>query len=543
MIYTVFAFNFAGGNLNLKSGHTIFQVFILCCTLLWAAGCAPQRKNFFSKTYHNTTALYNAYFIAREDIRMVEAAIEASHRNDYDRLLPVFSDIDSATIGTQREVLDDCLKKASLAIQRHENSKWVDDSYYLVGKARFYGGDFVNAIETFKYINTRSDDDHQRHAALVALMRTFIHYGEMNNAQAVSDFLQKQRLNRENLLELYLTRAYLYQLAGDRRQLAHNLSEAVQLQGNKKKNARHYYILGQIHQDEGRDDEAYGYFRKCLKSSTEYELSFYARINMARSSRAGQPVDDKKVQRFFSKMLKDSKNREFRDRIFFEMARYELRRGNTETGIDYLKSAAREATPNSRIRPMAFLRLAEIYYGETKNFVLAKAYYDSTVAVFPREDERFPEIESRQKILGEFVAQLETIHTQDSLLRLAAMDPAELDALLDRVILEKREREEALARQQEIEARRQNSSQAPFGDEPWAAAGPAARAGRLALVLLQFRRREHGAERIPPALGQPAAGRQLAQGQERVARRLRNGNGHRRGAGGQRSGRRGERSR
>ena len=45
-------------------------------------GCASHKKNFFSKTYHNTTARYNAYFLAKERIREVEEAVASCARID-----------------------------------------------------------------------------------------------------------------------------------------------------------------------------------------------------------------------------------------------------------------------------------------------------------------------------------------------------------------------------------------------------------------------------------------------------------------------------
>ena len=240
-----------------KLNYNIGSAWIAAFFLIMLGSCAPYKKNIFSKTYHNTTAHYNAYFIARQEIDEVQQAILDNKQNDYNKILPVFPDIDSTTINPLRPKLKDCIEKASLPIQRHENSKWVDDCYYLVGLARFYAGDFVNAIETFKYVNTESDDDAIRHAALIALMRTFIHYKEDNNAFAVSDYLKKEKLDKTNLKELYLTRAYLYQLRNDYDNVLPNLKKAVDLIGRKKNRARYYFILGQIYQEMGKDSLSY----------------------------------------------------------------------------------------------------------------------------------------------------------------------------------------------------------------------------------------------------------------------------------------------
>ncbi len=74
----------------------------------------------------------------------------------------------------------------------------MDDSYLLVGKARFYGREFESAVETFKYVNTKGTDDDTRHKALIFLMRTFMDDQQLANAKGVADYLRKEKLNKEN---------------------------------------------------------------------------------------------------------------------------------------------------------------------------------------------------------------------------------------------------------------------------------------------------------------------------------------------------------
>ncbi len=412
--------------------------------------CASHKKNFFSKTYHNTTAHYNAYFIAKEDIRQVEEAIETSHKNNYDKILGVYYDIDSVTIDGVRDKLDDAIVKASLPIQRHENSKWVYPSYLLIGTARYYGGDFVNAIETFRYIYRNAEEDDVRQKALVGLMRTFIDYGEHANAVSVADYLRKENLTRENTLGFLLNKAYLYQIREDYENVVRNLSQAVEIEKDKKQKARYYFILGQLYQHLGFESQAYEFYRQCLKSNPHYELSFYAKLNLAQVTQLDQKGDLKKIRNYFTKLLKDDKNREFVDRIYYEMANFELKHNNQEQAIEYYKSSIRESENNPRQKGLSYLRLGELYYDNYKNYRLAQAYYDSTVAVLPQEEENYEAIKERSEILNDFVTQLETIQVQDSLLALAEMDRSDLQTMLEEHVanLERQEKE------QEREARR-----------------------------------------------------------------------------------------
>ena len=415
--------------------------------------CSPERKNVFSKTYHNITAKYNAYFIAREKMNEVEKAVKENHQRNFNKILKVFPAIDSSVIDSKAEVLEDVYKKASIAIQRHENSKWVDDSYILIGKQYHYNGEFTNAIDIFKYVNKNSEDDDARHQALIDLMHTYISFDEHNNAIAVSDFLKKEKLNKENEKRLALTRAHFYQIREDYDNMVKNLVIAAPLMNNNEGKAKIFFIIGQIYQELGFDAEAYNYYDECLKSNPDYELSFYAKLNMAQVTELSESSDVKKVRKYFKKLLKDPKNEEFQDKIYYEIGEFELKQDNIEAAIENYESSIAASVNNVRQKGYSYLRLGELYYDHFKKYELAKAYYDSVVMVLPQDDEVFEPVKERQEILADFVKQINTIHVQDSLLQIANLDSIELMAFIDDFIdlkqKEEKEKQQLAARQKQ----------------------------------------------------------------------------------------------
>jgi tetratricopeptide (TPR) repeat protein len=76
----------------------------------------------------------------------------------------------------------------------------------------------------------------------------------------------------------------------------------------------------------------------------------------------------KKIRNYFKKLLKDDKNREFVDRIYYEMANFELKHNNQEQAIEYYKSSIMESENNPRQKGLAYLRLGELYYDNYKNY-------------------------------------------------------------------------------------------------------------------------------------------------------------------------------
>lgn len=418
--------------------------------------CAPEKNNVMSNSYHNMTAHYNAYFIAQEHIKAIEQTIEDQYDWNYNLVLPVFPQFDSATANSFSDQIEDCIEKASLAIQRHKGSKWEDDSYVLVGKARFYSLDYPNAVETFKYVNTKGKDDNAKHEALVALMRTFIEYNESNNAIAVSDYLKKEKLNKRNLKNLYLTRGYLYQKNEDLNNMVQNLIQAEDLITNFKERARINFIIGQVYQSLGFDGEAYNYYKQTLKNNPPYELSFYTKLNMAQVTQLAKTNDAKKVRKYFRKLLKDRKNEEFKDKIYYEMAKFEVRHGNLDQGITYYNLSVRSSINNNRQKAHSYLSLGKIYYDSLAEYKLAKLYYDSTLSVLPKDEAEYAEIEARQKILENFVEQYTIIQVNDSLLNLSKLPVDSLDRFLNSYIAQE---EAAEMKRREDEKKRQRNAE------------------------------------------------------------------------------------
>ena len=442
-----------------------YYILIWLLALVAGSGCAPEATGLVSDVYHNTTARYNAYFYARLQMEEIQQAIAENEEVNYNKTLRVFPALDTNLINGLSEQLDDCIKKASVAIERHPNSRWADDSYILVGQSRSINQNYGDAIKTFKFVNTHSEDDEARHQALIQLMRTFIEANEQNNAVSVSDYLRKETLNRTNKIQFYLTRAYLAQLNEDYNAMVGNLLLAAPLMKNVEGRAKIYFILGQLYQELGFDAQAYQNYQEVLKSNPEYELFFYARLNMAQVYDLSKESDTKKIRKYFVKLLKDQKNVEYRDKIYYEMAQFEQKQDDLELAIEYYNESVQASIGNNRQKAYSYWEMGKIYYDEYAKYELAKAYYDSTIAVLPQDEPQYEAIATRQKILTNFVEQLTIIKVQDSLLALAEMDTLELSAYLDEVLAEQEQQQRAEEQLANRQARRQRAV-SQFGAAP-----------------------------------------------------------------------------
>lgn len=416
------------------------QTLYILLVVILSAACSSQSNTWTSKAFHNTTAHYNGYWYAREELAIIEETIRKSQVDDYNNILMLFPSIDTALAKSYDKEIQEAVKMASIAIQRHPNSRWVDDAYILVGRARHYSLDWANAVQSFKYTNKISKDKDTKHLAIIELIRTYIDHNEFNNAKAAIDYLSKEKLNKVNEKKLALEKAYYYQLHEDYDNMVRNLTQASPHLKKSDRRGRIYFIIGQVYQELGFEAEAYSYYRKCISTNPEYEVDFYARLYMAQVTDISKSKNILAARKSFEKLLKDLKNKEFKDKIYYEMGVFELKHKNVEQAVENFKKSVREGK-NERIDGEAYLRLGEIYYDTLKDYELAQAYYDSAITSLPQDYENYQAIKTRQEVLNDFVKHLKTIEWQDSLLTLADVDTATIRSVI-KIMVDERMKEE-----------------------------------------------------------------------------------------------------
>jgi tetratricopeptide (TPR) repeat protein len=137
----------------------------------------------------------------------------------------------------------------------------------------------------------------------------------------------------------------------------------------------------------------------------------------------------------FDKMLRDRKNNDLRDRIYFTMGLLAEHRKQLPEAVEYLQKSASLATGgNSVQKAYTYLQLARIHYDALEKYELAKAYYDSALTILPKDAAEYRVVSDRKNALDNFVAQQTIVKMEDSLQILARMNPKALDDKIDGII-------------------------------------------------------------------------------------------------------------
>lgn len=138
-----------------------FYFFIFLSLLVFFVACKGYKKSakkgnptFLNKRYHDLTARDNSYFHAK--MKMIEAKKKLSDavKDDYTKVLSLNRFGSESEAGATSGDMEEVVKKTSFVVQVHPMSKWVDDSYFLMGQAFYLKRDYASALGTFQYIAT-----------------------------------------------------------------------------------------------------------------------------------------------------------------------------------------------------------------------------------------------------------------------------------------------------------------------------------------------------------------------------------------------------
>ena len=445
--------------MSLRKLNTVI-LFSLTIVLVVIFGSCSTKKNTWSRrAYHNMTAHYNVSWNGKMALAEGTRQMDENVKDDYNNILRVFN------YGTKQEAqklypkMDRVIEKASISIQKHsmyfggkERVTWVKYSYLMMGVAHFMKQDYVSARRVFDYVAKEYEGEEISFDGYLWLAKTHIQTERYEKAEAVLNFIRSRQ--EENKFpksverNLPLVEADLL-LVQEKYDAAYPLLErGLELGNSNYVLTRTEFVLAQINQLDGDLDRATAYYKSVLKRNPEYVMDFEARINMAQCYDEGTG-DSKNIRKVLFKMVKDFKNNEFLDQIYYALANIALKDGDIEQAIEYLKLSVSTSISDNYQKTMSSRDLAEIYF-ERGDYVPAQAYYDTAVAFLPEDFPDYNTIKNTASVLSEMVVQAQTILHQDSLQRLASMDNESLTALIDLIIVDYRKQKEKELEEQEL---------------------------------------------------------------------------------------------
>ncbi len=416
-------------------------VLYTALSILILFGCSTEKDAFLNKGYHYTTARFNGYFHGNQAYKLAVKNVDNLHSDDYENILRIYR-YGNLKINKQEYAnLNRAINKAAKMIDRHsmkfkkkgkliEKNKMINDCYLLIGKARLLKYDLQVAAEAFVFVKNTFDKQPIRFDAALWLIQTYIYQENFVDADADIQILKEdeefpKKLKGELLLletqVLIKTKKYIAAIK--------TLGESIGLLKERKFKHRLKFILAQLYQESGNLDKATELYHYIAKKSADYNLQFNAKISLAKTFNG----TGEEIVSTFEKMLKDEKNKEYQDQIYFALAQVYEKQNKTTQAIANYKLAAATSVNNPKQKGRAFLALGDYYFNIPK-YPMAANYYDSCLISLPKTYPSYDYIESKKKSLTELVMHLNTVYNEDSLQRIAGLSEEERLAFADDLI-------------------------------------------------------------------------------------------------------------
>ncbi|MGB1039316.1 MAG: tetratricopeptide repeat protein, partial [Flavobacteriales bacterium] len=494
-----------------------FRYIIYLLFIVFAVQCSTEKDKRLNRFYHNTTAYYNGYFNAREIIRVSHKDFVKGVPEDYSELIPVNRYPNEEQSKALFPEMNRSIDKTSTVINKHampnekkgrdakkEYGKWMDENWLTMGISYFYKREYEEAIEKFKYIIKMYPKDKSKYYAKMWLSRTYIEMGDFPKAlsyineievekeakelkDAKQEKTKKRRKKyskkktkkrkkkskiktlkeREEIKEakselvafpkkmkadFMATKADYFLRNLEYKSALEYLDSAIQHEKKKQIRVRYKFIQAQLNQELGNNSKASDLYSYVIKKGSSYQMIFYSRISRALLANS---KNRKNLKEELLKLAKDEKYVEFRDQIYYALADLELQEFKKEEGISYLEQSASYPPSNSKQKAKTFLKLADVYF-ESKEYVPAQKYYDSTLNELERKNPKYDVIKEKNESLTRLVGYINNIELKDSLMTIGKLNPKQRRDRVEEILYAKKIKE--IDAQREKEAQNNNTN-------------------------------------------------------------------------------------
>lgn len=481
-------------------------IYLLCPILFF--GCAKQNASIVKQTYNDLTGHYNTYFNGNEIYKQAMLGIENSRTEKYDSIIPLFAYGTLNDTKGQESQFETAIKKAELTVQLHQEkiggknyqtdednsiTNWADDAFLLVGKSYFMTGNYDKAIRSFRYITANFDEavdgrskkkikkqksnkkrkakakkkakkliekekagkdirpskhlfshESAKSEALIWLAKTYSAQGSYQEADAVLTYIGSDKTFLKNYdAEVALAKANNQLAQGAVSSAIPHMLEAIKGVKKAKEKSRYQFVLAQLYEATNQNGLAASAYNQSIKGNPNFEMAFYAKFKLIQMSHS-DGYDKSEAKKLIAKLLKDSKNRDYQDLLYYEKALFALEEDKREDAKEFLAKSIDRSTVNKEQKAKSYVLLADLNYEEEK-YELAQAFYDSTVQIVTPKFENYNFILNRSNVLNELVMHLRTIETNDSVLLIADMSEDDMESYLYDLAVEMVEKEEKAA--------------------------------------------------------------------------------------------------
>lgn len=439
-------------------------------------GCSTKKNTANTRRWHAFTARYNTYYNGSEAYKEGMLAQEKANKDNYMQTLPYFPIGNKKTVGSGSGNFDVAIEKSQKAIKQHsikkkpkrkagekkteklirwyakkEYNPFIHQAWFLMAKAQFQKGEFLEAASTFSYISRLYVNEPDKVAeARLWMARCYTELEWYYDAEDVLNKAARDSMPRKLEGELSATYSNFLLRQGRFNEALPYLEKAVRKEKRGTQRARHYFLLGQVYQHIGNQHMAYKSFSKVIKANPPYELEFNARIKQTEV--ASEKESNRTIKRLKA-MARSPKNKEYLDQVYYAIGNMYMAKKDTASAIQNYEEGAEKSTRGGVEKGILLLRLGDLYW-EQADYTNAQRCYAEVIGLLEdKETDEYKVVSRRSEVLDELVEHAQAVELQDSLQRLAAMPEAERMKVIEQIIERVKEEEEKAKKEAEMAQR------------------------------------------------------------------------------------------
>ncbi|WP_084017341.1 type IX secretion system periplasmic lipoprotein PorW/SprE [Moheibacter sediminis] len=444
-------------------------------------GCSTEKDSFKNRAFHSSTAWFNTLFNAEEALEKKIDELELEYKDNYSEILPVdplpkitegdiFAEADKQAANFKQtggnssnnkkpaatgfDLVEEkalkAIEKHSMLIRGKEHNKMMTRAYLILGKARYNKGKGFEALDALNYMRTNLPY-HKKYSPEAEM------YMALANIQTGNVFEGErilEKLNKDDGLKKQLTENTSKYFAqdlirrGEYEAAIHELDDAIDHAGNKKRKARYYYIIGQLFSEMDMQNEAGEAFTRVYQLKPGFEMEVKAQLAIANNF----DPEKNSYNSYKEHLLDVSKKGNYvsrKNEFYYAIGDMALKDGKIDESRKYLKMSFEGQASDPYIRGKAYETYANLEFNEG-NYVHASSYYDSALAVIPY-DKDIQRITKRSTSLKTLMEKYYLVKRNDSILKLAHMSPEEKETFFKDYIAKLKIEDEKKQKQAEIE--------------------------------------------------------------------------------------------
>lgn len=412
------------------------SLFLLATLLLMA--CSRKKNTFLNRNMHTLATGYNVLYNGELAYEDAKDQLAAGFQENFWEILPIERiEIDevilddptpkrSGDFSRAEEKATKAIQKHSMSIQGKEYNSKIDDAYLLLGKARYYDGRFIPALDAFNFILDRYPSSNSVNKAKVWRAKVNIRLDNEEYAiENLKQMLKQGEIEMEDQVDAHAMLAEAYINLDSIPQALEYIKIASENEKDRELKGRYTFIKGQLYNHLQEKDSANMAFDEVIAMNRRIPRAYLIQAHMEKIRNFDYENDDhERLLKLFDDLAENRENRPFLDRIFHQTAEYYRNTDSVEAAVAHYNKSIQNFKRDRILQSKNYYTLAEINF-EHAEYRTAGAYYDSTLTFLAERSRDWRRVKKKRENLDDVIRYEDIAVSHDSILRLVNMTEAQ----------------------------------------------------------------------------------------------------------------------